>query len=67
MPNDDDEIEWHRRRLIENRSLLEELAAGNEDGAEVFPETRAEIERLEAQIEQSELIVAAHEKRLQQP
>jgi hypothetical protein len=29
----------------------------------VFPETRAEIERLETQIEQSQLIVAAHRSR----
>jgi predicted nucleic acid-binding Zn-ribbon protein len=64
MPNDDDEIDWHRQRIVENQSLLKELEAGNEDGGEVFPETRAEIERLETQIEQSQLIVAAHEKQI---
>ena len=63
MPNDD-EIDWHRRRIAENQSLLKELSAGNEDGGEIFPETRAEIERLELQIEQSQLIVAAHEKQI---
>ncbi len=65
MANDDEtEVDWHRKRIAENRTLLDELEAGNEAGDEVFPETRAEIERLEAQIEQSELIVAAHEKQI---
>ena len=41
MPDDDDEIDWHRQRIVENQSLLRELEAGNEDGGEVFPETRA--------------------------
>jgi hypothetical protein len=59
-----DRVDWHRKRIAENRTLLDELEAGNEAGDEVFPETRAEIERLEAQIEQSELIVAAHEKQI---
>jgi len=31
-------------------------------GADVFPETQAEIDRLTAQVEQSELIVAGYEK-----
>jgi hypothetical protein len=57
------EIDWHRKQLVANRALLEEIEAGNTDGADVFPETRAEIERLKTQISQSELIVAAHEKR----
>ena len=65
MANDDEtEVDWHRKRMAENRTLLDELEAGNEAGDEVFPETQAEIERLEAQIEQSELIVAAHEKQI---
>lgn len=65
MANDDEtEVDWHRKRMAENRTLLDELEAGNEAGDEVFPETQGEIERLEAQIEQSELIVAAHEKQI---
>ena len=64
MSNEDDEIDWHRRRIAENQSLLREMEAGNEDGGDVFPETQAEIERLEAQIEQSQLIVAAYEKQI---
>jgi hypothetical protein len=61
---DEDEIEvaWHRKRLAENRALLDELKAGNEEGGDLFPETQAEIDRLRAQIQQSELIVAAHDK-----
>jgi hypothetical protein len=64
MSGDDSEIEWHRRRIAENELMLKELAAGNEDGGEVFPETQAEIERIKAQTEQSQLIVAAHEKQI---
>jgi hypothetical protein len=64
MSGDDSEIGWHRSRIVENRSLLDELEASDGEGGEVFPETHAEIERLRAQIEQSELIVAAHEKRI---
>ena len=64
MSDDESEIDWHRRRIAESRTLLGELEAGNEAGGEIFPETQAEIERLEAQIEQSELIVAAHEKNI---
>ena len=65
MANDDEtEVDWHRKRIAENRTLLDELEAGNEAGGEVFPETQAEVERLRAQIEQSELIVAAHEKQI---
>ena len=33
----------------------------------MFPETQAEIERLKAQVQQSELIIAAHEKKHGQP
>lgn len=65
MANEEEnEIDWHRRRIAENLSLLEELEAGNEAGGEVFPETQAEVERLRVQIEQSQLIVAAHEKNI---
>jgi hypothetical protein len=55
---DDTEIEWH---IAKNRDELEELAAGTTAGADVFPETQSESERLKAQIAQSELIVAAYE------
>jgi hypothetical protein len=61
----DDEIDFHRTRIIESKTLLDELEGGNQAGAEVFPETRAEIERLKAQIEQSRLIVTLHEKKIQ--
>jgi len=64
MSAGDEEIEWHRMRLVESQTLLDELQAGNEAGGEVFPETQAEIERLKAQIEQSRLIVAAYDKGL---
>jgi predicted nucleic acid-binding Zn-ribbon protein len=60
--SDESEIEWHREQLAKNRALLDELQNGNTDGADVFPETQSEIERLKAQIAQSELIVAAYEK-----
>src|SRR5262249_4239423 len=59
---DDDEITWHRKQIAKNRVLIEELEAGNTAGGDVFPETGAEIDRLKTQVEQSELIVAAHEK-----
>lgn len=61
---DDSEIEWHRAQITKNRELIAELQAGNTAGADVFPETQAEIDRITAQIAQSELIVAAHEKGL---
>jgi hypothetical protein len=61
---DDAEIAWHREQLAKNRALLQEIEAGNTDGADVFPETQSEIDRLRAQIAQSELIVAAYEKEL---
>ena len=65
MANEEEnEIDWHRRRIAENLSLLDELEAGNQTGGEVFPETQAEIERLKVQLEQSQLIVAAHEKNI---
>lgn len=60
--SDESEIEWHREQIANNRVVLEELEAGNTAGGEVFPETLSEIERLKAQIAQSELIVAAHDK-----
>ena len=59
---DDTEIGWHKEQIAQNRALLEELQAGNTAGGEVFPETQSEIDHLKAQLAQSELIVAAHEK-----
>jgi hypothetical protein len=59
---DDTEIGWHREQIAKNRAVLEELEAGNIAGGDVFPETQSEIEHLKAQIAQSELIVAAHER-----
>ena len=59
---DDTEIAWHREQIVKNRTILEELEAGNTAGGDVFPETQSEIEHLKAQIAQSELIVAASEK-----
>jgi hypothetical protein len=61
MP-DDTEVAWHREQIAKNRTILEELEAGNTAGSGVFPETQSEIEHLKAQITQSELIVAASEK-----
>ena len=60
--SEQDEIAWHREQIVKNRTILEELEAGNTAGGDVFPETQSEIERLKAQIAQSELIVAASEK-----
>jgi hypothetical protein len=57
-----EEIAWHRELIVKNRTILEELEAGNTAGGDVFPETQSEIEHLKAQIAQSELIVAASEK-----
>ena len=62
MTDDDTEIEWHKEQIAKNRVLLEELEAGNTAGGDVFPEAQSEIDRLKAQIAQSELIVAAYEK-----
>ncbi|MGY3132533.1 hypothetical protein ACVWZM_003215 [Bradyrhizobium sp. USDA 4501] len=59
---DDPEIDWHREQIAKNRELIAELQSGNTAGGDVFPETQAEIDRLMAQVEQSELIVAAYEK-----
>ena len=58
----DDEIEWHKEQIAKNQANLAELVAGNTSGGDVFPETQSEIDRIKAQIVQSELIVAAHEK-----
>ena len=58
----DPEIDWHREQIAKNRALLGELEAGNTAGGDVFPETQSEIDRVKAQIAQSELIVAAYEK-----
>ena len=63
MSDDETEIEWHKEQIAKNRVLLEELEAGNTAGGDVFPETQSEIEHLKAQISQSELIVAASEKK----
>jgi hypothetical protein len=60
--SDDAEVEWHREQIAKNRLLLDELEATNTAGGDVFPETGSEIERLKAQIAQSELIVAAYDK-----
>ena len=60
--SDDSEIAWHREQIAKNRTILEELEAGNTAGGDVFPETQSEIDHLKAQIAQSELIVAASEK-----
>jgi hypothetical protein len=59
---DDTEIAWHRQLIAKNLALLEELELGNTAGGDVFPETQSEIDRLKAQITQSQLIVAAYEK-----
>jgi hypothetical protein len=60
--SEQEEIAWHREQIAKNRTILEELEAGNTAGGDVFPETQSEIEHLKAQIAQSELIVAASEK-----
>jgi hypothetical protein len=60
-----EEIAWHREQIVMNRTILEELEAGNTAGGDVFPETQSEIEHLKAQIAQSELIVAASDKAAQ--
>jgi hypothetical protein len=60
---EDTEVLWHLAQIAKNRAILEQLEAGNTAGAEVFPETQSEIEHLRAQISQSELIVAAFEKK----
>jgi hypothetical protein len=62
MTDDDTEIEWHKEQIAKNRVFLEELEAGSTAGGDVFPETQSEIDHLKAQIAQSELIVATHEK-----
>jgi hypothetical protein len=58
----DEEIEWHKEQIAKNRAALVELEAGNTSGGDVFPETQLEIDRVKAQITQSEPIVATHEK-----
>jgi hypothetical protein len=35
---DDSEIAWHREQIAKNRTLLQELEAGNTGGDDVFPE-----------------------------
>ena len=61
---EDENISWHRSQIAKNRELIEELLAGNAEGSDIFPETQAEIDRLKAQLQQSELIVASHDKQL---
>ena len=58
----DEAVERHKEQIAKNRVVLEELETGNTAGGDVFPETQSEIDRLKAQITQSELIVAAYEK-----
>lgn len=60
---EESEILWHIEQIEKNRTILEQLESGNTAGGEVFPETEAEIERVKAQIAQSELIVASYEKK----
>jgi hypothetical protein len=51
----DETVEWHKVQIAKNRVVLDELEAGNTAGGDVFPETQSEIDRLKAQIAQSEL------------
>jgi hypothetical protein len=60
---EESEIQWHIEQIAENRAILEQLEDGNTAGSEVFPETQSEIERVKAQIAQSELIVASYQKK----
>jgi hypothetical protein len=60
---EESEILWHIEQIAKNRTVLEQLEGGNTAGGEVFPETRSEIERVKAQLAQSELIVASYEKK----
>ena len=60
---DASEIEWHREQIEQNRATLKQLEDGNTSGGEVFPETQSQIDVLNRQIAQSELIVAAYEKK----
>jgi hypothetical protein len=59
-------VSGHRRRFNARSVSLALLAPTspptNTAGADVFPETQSQIDHLKAQISQSELIVAAHEK-----
>lgn len=57
------EIDWHREQIEQNRAALKELEDGNTAGGEVFPETQQQIDVLNKQIAQSELIVAAYDKK----
>ena len=61
--SDETEIAWHRQQIAERRAILDELESGNQAGGEVFPETQSEIDHLKNQIAQSELIVAAYDKK----
>ena len=61
--SEENEILWHVEQIAKNRAILEQLESGNAAGGEVFPETQSEIERVKAQLAQSELIVASYEKK----
>ena len=61
--SDETEIAWHRQQIAERQAILDELESGNQAGGEVFPETQSEIDHLKNQIAQSELIVAAYDKK----
>ena len=60
---DASEIDWHREQLEQNRAALKELEDANAAGGEVFPATKSQIDALNKQIEQSEFIVAAYDKK----
>ncbi len=60
---DASEIKWHREQIEQNRATMKELEDGNTAGGEVFPETQSQIDILNKQIAQSELIVAAYDKK----
>src|SRR4051794_26470024 len=47
---DDLEIVWHKEQIAENRAVLEQLESGNTAGGDIFPETQAEIDLIEAPI-----------------
>jgi hypothetical protein len=61
--SDDSEVARHREQIRKTRAVLNELEASNLEGSEVFPEIQSEIDHLQQQIAQSELIVAAYEKK----
>ncbi len=58
---DDSEIALHREQIAKNRTLLEELKAGNTAGGNVFPRLVRD-RALQGADRSVELIVAASEK-----